>query len=301
MKKRFSILKEASITSDEADDLGINLKVKRRLYVGSSSCQKIKVVEAFYFGRVLVLDGIFQTSEKDEFAYHEMLCHLPMFYHPNPQKVLIIGGGDGGALKEVLKHKIKKVWLVEIDKKVIEVSKKYLPLLSAGAFNDPRAEIVIGDGQEFIKNYNNFFDVVILDLTDPFGPARDLISLKFYRNVKKALNKKRGVVSIQSGSFLSQFKTLSLIYRRLKEVPFFTKVHRGCVPLYGAGEYSFTLAANFNLDKLNQVALKRRFSRLSLKTKYYSPEIHFASGVLPPIYRLKGAGCEPEPALEAKK
>lgn len=260
------------------------IKIKKKLYSGKSRYQKIEIFDSYDFGKILALDGILQTTERDEFFYHEMLCQIPLFSHKNPKEVLIIGGGDGGALREVLKHPIEKVWMVEIDKKVIEVSKKYLPSISKGAFEDKRAKIIIDDGWHFVKKYKDFFDVIILDLPDPWGPAQNLISLRFYQNIKKVL-KEKGVVSIQSGSFFEQPQIVSTIYRRLKKVPFFIKVHRGCVPLYGIGEFSFTIAAKFDLEKVDLKNIKKRFKKISLKTKYYSPEIHQSSAVLPQVFK----------------
>ena len=146
---------ESSVMPYKALEIKNGIKIKKKIYSGKSAYQKIEVFDTFSFGKMLVLDGISQTSEKDEFIYHEMLCHFPMFFYPNPKKVLIIGGGDGGALEEVLKYPIEKVWMVEIDQKVIEVSEKYLPSISKGAFKDKRLELVIGDGTKFIQGCQN--------------------------------------------------------------------------------------------------------------------------------------------------
>ncbi|MBL7150205.1 MAG: polyamine aminopropyltransferase [Candidatus Pacebacteria bacterium] len=276
---------EKNVPYDESR-IKIGIEVKKRLYSGKSPYQKIDFFDTYGFGKILVLDGILQTSEKDEFIYHEMLCQVPMFYHPNPQKVLIIGGGDGGALEEVLKHPVQKVWLAEIDKKVIELSKKYLPLISKGAFKDKRGEVVIGDGKEFLKKYKNFFDVIILDLSDPLGPAKDLITLKFYRQVQKTL-KQKGIVSVQSGSLTCQPKLVALIFKRLSKVFTFVKVHKAVVPSYQAGEYSFTVASNLNLEKVNLKNLESRVKRLSIDLLYWFPGIHFSSAVLPKYLKKK--------------
>jgi spermidine synthase len=256
------------------------IQIKKKLYSGRFPCQKIEVFDTYAFGRVLVLDGIFQTSEKDEFIYHEMLCHLPMFYHPNPQKVLIIGGGDGGALEEILKHPVEKVWMVEVDVKVIEVSKKYLSSISKGAFKSEKTEVIIGDGLEFIKKYKNFFDVIILDLSDPWGPARQLISLKFYQDIKKAL-KKGGIISVQGGCLFDQIRLASIVFHRLKKVFSSVLIHKAPVLLYGSGELNFTVASDVNLKKVTLKEIEGKFKKLNLDLKYYRPKIHFASAVLP--------------------
>lgn len=260
--------------------LRIGIEIKKKLYSGKSSFQKIDFYDTYDYGRILVLDGVLQTSEKDEFIYHEMLCQVPMFLHKNPKKILIIGGGDGGSLEEILKHNTKKVWVVEIDKKVIELSKKYLPKISKGAFRNKKAEIIIGDGKDFVKQYNNFFDIIILDLSDPGGPAKDLISLNFYKNIKKSL-RKDGIVSVQSGSLTCQFKLVATIYKRISKVFPAVEIRHAVVPSYQAGEYSFTVGAKSNLGKIKQEDIKEKHRKLRLKLKYYTPEIHFTSKVLP--------------------
>lgn len=261
-------------------DIKIGIKIKKKLYSDKSPFQKIEVYDTYAYERILVLDGIVQTSEKDEFIYHEMLCQVPMFLHKNPKRVLIIGGGDGGALEELLKHKVEKIWMAEIDKKVIEISRKYLPSISKGAFENKKTEVIIGDGKEFIKRYNDFFDVIILDLSDPKGPAKDLISLNFYKDVKRAL-KKEGMVSIQSGSFTCQPKLVSTIFCRIKKIFPFAEIHRAVVPCYQAGEYSFTIGSKANLKKVSFEDIEKKYKKLKLNLRYYSPEIHFASKVLP--------------------
>ncbi|PIS17318.1 MAG: hypothetical protein COT59_01290 [Candidatus Nealsonbacteria bacterium CG09_land_8_20_14_0_10_42_14] len=279
MKKAKWLFQTSNIPYD-LNSLKNGLRVKKKLYLGKSPYQKIEVFDTFSFGRVLVLDGIFQTSEKDEFIYHEMLSHPPMFYCQNPKKVLIIGGGDGGVLEEVLKHPVDKVWLVEIDNKVIEVSKKYLPSISQRAFENKKAEVIVGDGVKFIQDYKNFFDVIILDLSDPWGPARKVISWEFYQDVKKTL-KKDGVISVQGGSLFGQTKLAKLIFHRLEKVFSSVLIHQAPVLLYDVGEQSFIVASDINLKKISFKQIEKRFKKLNLDLKYYRPKIHFASTVLP--------------------
>ena len=278
-KKKQWFFEETVVPFDESR-ITIGIEIKKKLYSGKSIYQKIEFFDTYAFGRILVLDGILQTSEKDEFIYHEMLCQVPMFSYENPKKVLIIGGGDGGALEEVLKHKIEKAWMVEIDEKVIETSKKYLASISKGAFKDKRAELIIGDGKKFIRKYKDFFDVIILDLSDPGGPAKELISLNFYKNIKRAL-RKNGIVSIQSGSFTCQPKLVKIIYKRMKKIFSSVIIRKAVVPAYQAGEYAFITASRMNLERLSLKNIEKKFKKLNLNLRYYSPEIHFASAVLP--------------------
>ncbi|MBM3258000.1 MAG: polyamine aminopropyltransferase [Candidatus Nealsonbacteria bacterium] len=258
----------------------IGIKIKRKLYSGRSDYQKIEFFDTHAYGKILVLDGILQTSEKDEFIYHEMLCQLPMFLHKNPKRILIVGGGDGGSLEEVLKHKIEKVQMAEIDEKVIELSKKYLPSISKGAFKNKKAEIIIGDGKEYIRKQKNSFDVVILDLSDPHGPAKELISLKFYQNVKKAL-KKDGIVSVQSGSLNDQPGLVKTIFSRINKLFPFADIHQAVIPAYQTGEYSFIIGCKTKLDKFQEMNIEKKYKKLKLGLKYLGPEIYFSSKVLP--------------------
>lgn len=263
------------------------IKVKKKIASFKTPFQRGEVLDTFGYGRVLVLDGIIQLSEKDEFIYHEMIAHLPLFYHSNPEKILIIGGGDGGVLKEVLKHPLKEAYLVEIDKKVIEISKKYLPFVSKKAFDDKRAKIFIEDGLKFVKKYKNFFDVIIVDCTDPGGPSLSLFSRKFYQDIFSAL-KKNGIMITQSGTFYYQSFHIKKIFKTLKKIFPFVKIHRAAIPCFEEAEFSFILASKkINLNKRDFLKIKSRFKKIKLRTEYYSPEIHLASGILPKIYEIK--------------
>jgi spermidine synthase len=266
----------------EQPAMKVGFRIRKKLYEGKSRFQKIKVFNLYTYGNTLMLDDIVQTTVNDEFIYHEMLCQVPMFTHPSPKNVLIIGGGDGGALEEVLKHRlVKKAVMVEIDGKVIEISKKYLPSISKNAFKDKRTTLIIGDGKKYIEDHEKEFDVVILDLSDPDGPAKDLISLSFYGSVKKAL-KKNGIVSLQSGSFTTQPGLVSTIFKRLQKIFSYVEVRRAGVPAYQAGEYSFTLASDYNFTIVSQKTLEKKFNRAKhMNLQYWSPDIHVASAILP--------------------
>ncbi len=264
--------------SEEFQKFGF--KVRKKLYSGRSRHQKIEVFDLYHYGRALFLDGILQTTEKDEFIYHEMLCQPPLFVHPNPQKVLIIGGGDGGALKEILKHPIKEAWMVEIDKKVIEVCQAYIPSISKKAFKDRRTRLIIEDARTFLRKHKNYFDVVILDLSDPVGPAQYLFSLPFYKLVKQAL-RRGSIVSLQSGSFGTQPKEVAIVQRRLSRVFRYVEVRKACIQTYQGAEFSFAMASDSDFTKIAKKTLTNRLKRLKLKFRYWSPDVHFASAVLP--------------------
>ena len=249
--------------------------IEKKIYSGKSKFQKIEIFENEEYGRILVLDGEVQLSTKFEYIYHEMLVHPAMLYHKNPKRVLIIGGGDGGCLREVAKHPVKEIYLVEIDKKVIEVSKKYLPSVSAGSFRDKRLKIFYEDAFQFLKRYQNFFDVIVNDLTDPKGPSLSLWEKEFYKIILNAL-KKEGIVSIQAGCLREEFSD-RLREKIAKNFPFFV-LHSAFVDCFPMNEHVFFVGSKgFNFDKISFKEIERKFKKLKLKTKYYSPKIHFCS------------------------
>jgi spermidine synthase len=179
-------------------------RVTRRVHAESTPWQHLEVLDLEGPGRALVLGGTLQTSLGDEFTYHEPLVHIPLFAHPNPHRVLIIGGGDGGALRHVLLHSsVDRALEVEIDAAVVEACLRYLPELSGGAYSDPRAELRIQDGATFVAETNERFDVILVDSTDPVGPAAALIGDQFLQDARRALAP-GGLVAMQSGSPLSQ-------------------------------------------------------------------------------------------------
>jgi len=257
--------------------------ILKEIYSGKSQVQKIEIFDTKEFGKILVLDGLVQLSTKHEFVYHEMLTHPAFFYHPNPERVLIIGGGDGGALREVVKHPVETIFLVDIDKKVIEISKKYLPSLSNGAFNDRRLKIFNEDGLNFVKKYNNFFDIIINDLTDPCGSSKVLWKIGFYKDISRAL-KENGVAAFQTAYFREKFAKKAR--KKIKKAFTFFKIHKAHVGCFPFDEHTFSFGSKkIDFDKVTFEEIKKKYKKLNLQTKYYSPEIHFSSAVLPKYLR----------------
>jgi len=256
---------------------GILLEIGRPIAYRKSPYQEIWIFHNPLFGKVLVLDGCVMTTEKDEFFYHEMLAHPALTTHPKPERVLIIGGGDGGTLREVLRyHEVKKATLVELDREVVDLAKQHLPSLSE-SFSDPRSEVVIGDGAKFVKTAENGYDVVLIDSTDPVGPAEILFSEGFYRDIKSLLGKD-GVLALQCESpFLhmdfikSQKKILSSIFGK---VNFYNTV----VPTYPGSLWSFAFAS----DTVDPLELKRKPPE---GLRYYDERVHRAAFTLPPFMR----------------
>ena len=234
------------------------------------------------FGTVMALDGIVQTTERDEFIYHEMLTHVPLFAHGDAKRVLIIGGGDGGILREVLRHpEVDHVTQVEIDQSVIDMCKTYLPNHSNGAFDDPRANIVIADGIEYVCTTSEKFDVIISDCTDPVGPGEVLFSSRFYEACKRCLID-GGVFVAQNGVVFMQVGEVQTTRRRLS--PYFADQSFYCaaVPTYIGGNMTLAWGSdNAALRQVDLATLKARYERSGMVTRYYNPEMHQAAFALP--------------------
>lgn len=265
----------------------IRLGIKGKLiFKKKTPYQDLRIYATTRFGKSLVLDGAIQTTEKDEFIYHEMLTHPLLLTHPNPRKVLVIGAGDGGVLREVLKHRVEEVYLVEIDEDVIRVSERYLPSISKGTFGkNKKVKIIIDDGARFIHNTREKFDIVIVDSPDPIGVAKVLFSRRFYRDIFSRL-KNGGMMIRQTGSTILQSEEIRRNYRIVKQIFPYVLVQLAAIPTYIGGLFSFLIASK--KDNLEGVPYKKilgRYRRLNLRTKYYNPDIHFASTRLPNYIR----------------
>lgn len=260
--------------------------IDKLVFKGKTPYQDVLIFDNPIYGRIVVLDGIVQLSERDEYIYHEMISHPVLFSHPNPKKILIVGGGDGGALREVLRHPVKEVYLVDIDRKAMEIFKKYIPFVSRGSFRDKRAKIFFENGKEFIKRYKDFFDIVIVDSNDPMGPSLPLFSTKFYRNISQALKKDGAMVTL-IGSFLDFETLIKRTVRKLKNIFPNVQLYRAAIPSYHCGDFYFIGASKkIDLSKVDFKKIEKRFKKIKKKLKYYSPEIHQASMVLPKIWQL---------------
>jgi spermidine synthase len=250
--------------------------VDKVLYHTKSQYQEILVFENPFFGKVLVLDGVVQLTERDEFIYHEMLAHVPLMAHPNPKKVLIIGGGDGGTLREVLKHKtVEEAVLVDIDKEVIETSKKFFPNLSK-SFEDPRAIVVNEDGVKYLQDYENEFDVIIVDSTDPVGFAYALTTKEFFQTVFRAL-KDDGIYVGQSESIHYHLDIVRRFQNNLKEVFPIVDLYTAVIPTYAGYWWTFSIAS-----KKHNVREPKRVK--DFETKYYSEGVHKNSFLSEELY-----------------
>jgi spermidine synthase len=267
---------ELWFTEYQTKNLGLKCRIKETLFTGKSEFQDVAVVDTFDLGRMLVLDGVFQTSIFDEYIYHEMIAHVPLFAHPNPQNVLVIGGGDGGAVREVLKHdSVKSVEMVEIDGMVVEVSKKFLPEISV-ALNEghPKLNLKIGDGIQHMKEAENKYDVIIVDCSDPIGPGEGLFTPAFYKDVYKAL-KPDGLFVQQTESPFYHQELIKRLHKDIAALFPVTSMYLANIPLYPSGLHCFTIGSKqYDPCKLN--ARTPDFT-----TRYYNAEIQKSCFALP--------------------
>ena len=255
--------------------------VRKELLRKRTPFQRIRVLDTDCCGRMLVLDDITQTCQFDEFIYHEMLVHPLMVAHGKCRRVLVVGAGDGGALREVLRHPVERAVMVEIDPAVVQAGRKYLPTLSNGVFDDPRAEIVFEDGAGFVRKCGERFDAIIVDSPDPVGPARVLFGTPFYKNVYRAL-RPRGAFVRQTGAPMLQPKELANATRKVGSVFEHVKVHLAPVPTYVGGFFSFVIGSKSSaLFRVPESRIAERIRKLKLKTRYYNAEIHRACFALP--------------------
>lgn len=257
------------------ENTAMTYKVKETLHTEKTKYQELAILDTYEFGRMLVLDGIVQTTIKDEFAYHEMITHIPLFTHNNPKRVLVIGGGDGGTIREILKHKsVEKAVLCEIDNRVVELSKQYLPELSCG-LSDPRAEIFIGDGIKYVLEHKNEFDIIIVDSTDPIGAAEGLFNIKFYKSLYDCL-KSDGIFVAQTECPYFSPQLVKKIFNDVESAFPITKLYMAAVITYPGVYWSFTMGSEkYDPEKADIQNMPE------LDTKYYHKDLHKACFVLP--------------------
>jgi len=264
------------------DFLGLKLKVEKVLFSGKSEFQTVDVVETKGHGKMLLNDGLIMVSERDEFAYHDMISHVPLFVHPNPKNVLVIGGGDGGTAREVIRHSsVEKCVMVEIDPMVVEACKKYIPQTSC-ALDNPKIELIIGDGVKYVKESQQQFDVIIVDSTDPIGPAQPLFGAEFYADVYSCLADDGIVVSQGESSWYAMDIQQSLLKVLNTQFPK-TFLYSFSNLTYPGGLWSFTFASK-GLNPINDFKSQRVIDS-SLVFDYYNEDLHKACFALPNFVR----------------
>jgi spermidine synthase len=257
-------------------------RVLARLHAQQTPWQTLEVLDLEGPGRALILAGTLQTSVNEEFTYHELLVHVPLFAHPNPHRVLIVGGGDGGALHHVLLHpSVDRALEVEIDQAVVEASLRFLPEISQGAYSDPRAELKIQDGARFLAETDERFDVILIDSTDPVGPAAALISDQFLQDARRALAP-GGLVAMQSGSPISQPREWFATVRAFRRSFPIVKPYLGYVPIYPAMLWSWVIGSDeIDPASIDEMSTRSRLDSMRADLRVYHPGMHRAAFALP--------------------
>jgi len=257
------------------------LRIDRLIYDSQTAHQRIRIFENARFGRVMTLDDVVQVTEGDEFIYHEMMAHVPILAHGAARRVLIIGGGDGGMAREVLRHRgIESCTMVEIDRGVVDLCRTHLPGISRGAFDDPRLDLVIADGAEFVKTTDRRFDVIIIDSTDPIGPGEVLFTDSFYGHARRCLAG-GGVLVTQNGVPFLQPDELAATMRAFRTLFADAACYLATVPSYAGGPMAFGWGTDGAVRGVTPEILERRFGESGLETRYYTPGTHLAAFALP--------------------
>jgi spermidine synthase len=257
------------------EKLGLTLKIKSTLHAENTPYQRIDVLETEALGKMLLLDGAVMLTERDEFIYHEMITHVPLSTHPHPRHVLVIGGGDGGTVREILKHpSVEQIDLVEIDVRVIEICQTYFPQVSQ-RLNDPRVKLRIEDGIHFVKKTSNPYDIVLVDSTDPVGPAKGLFEETFFKDIHRCL-RQDGIMVAQSESPFLHPSIIQEMVQTLKKIFPIVKIYLAPIPTYPSGLWSFAFCSK-EYDPL----LHFHPRGLEPQSRYYNEEIHRSAFSLP--------------------
>lgn len=265
------------LNEKQTEHLSLSCQIRETLFSGQSVYQNVVVADSYEFGRMLMLDGVFQTSIFEEYIYHEMITHVPLFSHPSPKKILVVGGGDGGAAREAVRHDaVESVELVEIDGMVVEVSKQYLPEISSAMLAEhPKLRIDIGDGIARVQAAKECYDIIIVDCSDPIGPGVGLFAREFYQNVNKAL-KPDGMFVQQTESPFYHQSLIRRIYQDIADFFPITRIYLASIPLYPGGLHSFTIGSKA-YDPLEA----KLPDFLPFETRYYNQAIHRSCFALP--------------------
>ena len=269
------------------DYLGLRFKVEKTLFSGQSEFQSVDVVETRGHGKLLLNDGLVMVTERDEFVYHDMITHVPLFVHPNPKRVLVIGGGDGGTAREVIRHTgVEKCVMVEIDEMVVNACKEHIPQ-TAACLTDPRIELIIGDGVKYVEEAaakGEKFDVILVDSTDPIGPAQPLFGHEFYENIYKSLADD-GIVVSQGESPFYQTTMQNKLVEILHDTFPIVSIYNFSNLTYPGGLWSFTFGSKkyHPLKDFNE----SKVADSGLDFEYYNKEIHRGAFAIPSFMKKR--------------
>jgi len=271
---------ELWFTEEHTENVRFSIKIEKTLHTEQSEFQRIDVFDSKEFGRCLTLDGLMMVTEKDEFIYHDMIVHVPMATNPNIKKVLVIGAGDGGTVRELTRYSgIEHIDLVEIDERVVDVCREYLPQLAC-RFDDPRVAMHFEDGLRFIRTCENEYDLIIVDSTDPFGPGEGLFTKEFYGNCFNALTDEGILVNQHESTYYNAYvEAMKRAHQRIKETFPIAKVYQAHIPTYPSGYWLFGYASKHYHPVKDLQA--EQWNALGIKTKYYNTKLHKGCFALP--------------------
>ncbi len=277
-KRREKNVLKGWFTEFHTPHVGISLRIKEHLYDGKTQYQKIDVIDTPEYGKVLLLDDLIMITDRDEHVYHEMMVHVPMLTHKKPRKVLVIGGGDGGAVREVCKHPyIEQIDQAEIDGEVIEISKRFFPAV-ASEYDNPKVHLHITDGFKFVKHHPDEYDIIIVDSTDPFGPGKILFSKEFYTRIFNAL-RSDGIMTAQVGTPFYNPKHIKGTFKKLREVFPIARPYMAHIPTYTDAYYGLAFCSK-KYDHKKDFD-RKRYEDLKLGCKYFNPDIQVGAFLLP--------------------
>lgn len=263
-----------------SDHVRLSLQVKEELFSKQSDFQHVAILDTVEFGRALTLDGFLMVTEKDEFIYHDMIVHVPMATNLDIKKVLVIGAGDGGTIRELTRYQsIEQIDMVEIDSMVVDVCKQYLQQ-TACSLEDPRVHIYFEDGLKFVRRHTNEYDLILVDSTDPFGPGEGLFTKEFYGNCYNALNEKGILVNQHESTYYDAYvEAMKRAHQRIVEMFPIAKVYQAHIPTYPSGHWLFGYASKY-YEPIRDLDADR-WNALGIKTKYYNTELHKGCFALP--------------------
>ncbi|HZK55836.1 MAG TPA: polyamine aminopropyltransferase [Desulfosporosinus sp.] len=267
-------------TEQHTENVRFSIKIDKPLYTGQSEFQRIDVFNSQEFGNFFTLDGLMMVTEKDEFIYHDMIVHVPMATNPKIKKVLVIGAGDGGTIRELTRYNtIEHIDMVEIDKMVVDVCREYLQQ-TACKLDDPRVQMYFEDGLRFVRSKENAYDLIIVDSTDPFGPGEGLFTREFYGNCFKALKDDGILVNQHESPYYEEYaKSMQRAHKRIQEIFPVCRVYQAHIPTYPSGHWLFGFASK-KYDPLTDLD-EQAWNSLGLKTRYYNTELHKGCFALP--------------------
>lgn len=267
-------------TEEHSKNVRFSIRVDKQLYTGQSEYQKIDIMSSPEFGTFLTLDNLMMLTEKDEFIYHEMIVHVPMAVNPSMKKILVIGGGDGGTVRELTRYNtIEEIHLVEIDPQVVAVCKEYIPQ-TASCLDDPRVKIFYEDGLRYVRRHVDEYDLIIVDSTDPFGPGEGLFTMEFYGNCYKALKNKGILVNQHESPYYEYYaNSFHRAHRCIRSLFPITQVYQAHIPTYPSGYWMFGFASK-ELDPIDDMK-GEEWKALSIETQYYNTQLHRGSFALP--------------------